>query len=38
MAKMKLMLEPVVAKYTKQIGEDLVNQAGAEIEKVRSNN
>ena len=38
MAKMKLMLEPVVAKYTKQVGEDLVNQARAEIEKVRSNN
>ena len=38
MAKMKLMLEPVVAKYTKQVGEDLVNQARAEIEKARSNN
>ena len=38
MAKMKQMLEPVVAKYTKQVGEDLVNQARAEIEKVRSNN
>jgi tripartite ATP-independent transporter DctP family solute receptor len=38
MARLKQMLEPVVAKYTKEVGEDLVNQARAEIEKVRGKN
>lgn len=35
LAKMRAMEKPVIDKYTKQVGEDLVKQTYAEIEKVR---
>jgi TRAP-type transport system periplasmic protein len=35
LAKMRQELQPVVDKYTKEIGEDLVKQTFAEIERVR---
>jgi tripartite ATP-independent transporter DctP family solute receptor len=34
-AKMREKVKPVIDKYTKEVGEDLVKQAYAEIEKVR---
>ena len=34
-ARMRQRLQPVVDKYTKQVGEELVKQAMAEIGKVR---
>ena len=34
-AKMQEKVKPVIDKYTKQVGEDLVKQAYAEIERVR---
>ena len=34
-AKMQEKVKPVIDKYTKQVGEDLVKQAYAEIELVR---
>jgi TRAP-type transport system periplasmic protein len=34
-ARMRARLQPVVDKYTKQVGEELVKQAMAEIGKVR---
>ena len=34
-ARMKARVQPVIDKYTKQVGEDLVRQAQAEIGKVR---
>jgi TRAP-type transport system periplasmic protein len=35
MAKMREKVRPVIDKYTKEVGEDLVKQTYAEIEKVR---
>jgi TRAP-type transport system periplasmic protein len=35
MAKIREKAKPIIAKYTKEVGEDLVKQAYAEIEKVR---
>jgi TRAP-type transport system periplasmic protein len=37
-AQMKLQLQPVTDKYSKEIGEDLVKQVQAEIGKVRAQN
>jgi hypothetical protein len=34
-ARVREKLRPVIGKYTKQVGEDLVKQADAEIEKIR---
>ena len=36
LAKMRERVKPVIAKYTKEVGEDLVKQTYAEIEKVRA--
>ena len=36
MAKMRDKVKPVVDKYSKEVGEELVTQAYAEIEKVGS--
>jgi tripartite ATP-independent transporter DctP family solute receptor len=36
LAKMREKVKPVVQKYSKEVGEDLVKQTYAEIEKVRS--
>jgi tripartite ATP-independent transporter DctP family solute receptor len=35
LAKIREKAKPVIAKYTKEVGEDLVKQAYAEIDKVR---
>jgi TRAP-type transport system periplasmic protein len=35
LAKLKLRLKPVIDKYTKEVGEDLVKQAQAEIDRVK---
>ena len=35
MTKMKAEVKPVVEKYVKDIGEDLVNQAQTEIQKAK---
>jgi TRAP-type transport system periplasmic protein len=34
-ARMRQRVQPVIDKYTKQVGEDLVKRAQAEIGKVR---
>ncbi len=36
LARMREMLAPVAEKYTKQVGEDLVRQTYAELEKIRT--
>ena len=36
MAKMRQKVQPVIAKYSKEVGESMMKQVNAEFDKMRS--